>query len=176
MNDFKEDLEFSNSHEMSSWWDDCYRKAFPTMSACVSIRSDGWAQRGGIDRRIVLSCGRTITIDEKVRRKDYGDVLLEIWSDLEKKTPGWAIKPLACDYIAYAISPINKCYLFPTLNLQIALQNNKNDWHQFSIKEMNGFSYKDAKNNGWITRNMSVPTEILLDAIKNSIIIELNNE
>lgn len=51
----------------------------------VSVRDDGWAQRGGIDRVITLACGRTIKIDEKVRKEDWPDILLERWSDEQRK-------------------------------------------------------------------------------------------
>jgi hypothetical protein len=51
------------------------------MISAVSVRSDGWAQRGGIDRVIALACGRVFTVDEKVRTTDWNDILLEQWSD-----------------------------------------------------------------------------------------------
>ncbi len=173
MNDFNEDLEFSHSQEMASWWLECYQKAFPTMSACVNVRNDGWAQRGGIDRQIVLNCGRVVSVDEKVRRKDYGDILLEIFSDKDRKAQGWAIKPLACDFIAYAIAPTNKCFLFPTLNLQWALQKNKKEWNEKAVNKIDGFGYREAINRSWITQNMQVPADILLNAVKETLVITL---
>lgn len=39
------------------------------MSA-VAVEHDGWAQRGGIDLLLTLACGRTYTVDEKIRTED----------------------------------------------------------------------------------------------------------
>lgn len=74
---------------------DLYRQAFPTLVSAVSVRDDGWAQRGGIDRVLTLACGRTYTVDEKVRTNDWPDILLEEWSDEARRSPGWVLKPLA---------------------------------------------------------------------------------
>lgn len=64
------------------------------MSA-VAVEQDGWAQRGGIDRLLTLACGRTYTVDEKIRTEDWPDVLLERWSNEGLRRPGWVQKPLA---------------------------------------------------------------------------------
>jgi hypothetical protein len=69
-------------------WMGIYRKAFPTPISAVPDRNDGWAQRGGIDRVITLACGRVYTVDEKVRMNDWPDILLEQWSDEERRKPG----------------------------------------------------------------------------------------
>src|SRR5688572_29161879 len=102
VHDFGASLAQSNRHTDAPWWRDVYRTAFPSLRSMVSVKEDGWAQRGGIDRVLTLSSGRTIYVDEKVREKDYGDIILEQWSDVERRKPGWIQKPLACEYIAYA--------------------------------------------------------------------------
>jgi len=93
----------SERHTDSEWWMDTYRRAFPQLRSAVSVRQDGWAQRGGVDRVLTLACGRTYTVDEKVRAEDWNDILLEQWSDEARRVPGWVQKPLACDFIAYAL-------------------------------------------------------------------------
>src|SRR5208283_547587 len=98
---FGESLARSRSRESASFWLATYRKAFPTLLTAEPIRDDGWAQRAGIDRVLTLACGRTIWIDEKVREKDYGDILLERWSNYERLVDGWIVKPVACHYLAY---------------------------------------------------------------------------
>jgi len=94
----------------------------------VSIREDGWAQRGGIDRVLTLQCGRTYTVDEKVRTENWPDILLEQWSDEERRIPGWIQKPLACDFIAYAYAPAETCYLLPVVRLQRAWRQRGREW------------------------------------------------
>jgi hypothetical protein len=176
VHDFGRSLEWSHSMEDAPWWELVYRAAFPTMTTYVSVRGDGWAQRGGIDRLVVLGSGRVIMIDEKVRSKDYGDIFLEVWSDAERKVPGWAMKDLACDYVAYAFEPSATCYLLPFLDLRRALGLNKHRWGTMARKGEAGFSVRRAENrtNGrsWTTVGVCVPINELLAAIRDALVIQ----
>ena len=71
IHDFAGSLALSHSYSDASWWMDIYRRAFPSLISAVSVRDDGWAQRGGIDRVLTLACGRVYTVDEKVRTNDW---------------------------------------------------------------------------------------------------------
>jgi hypothetical protein len=162
---FSESLAKSHRAEDASWWLDVYRKAFPTLVAAPSVRKDGWAQRAGIDRQIILECGRVIPVDEKVRYRKYsGDILLEFWSDFERQEAGWAAKPLRCEFIAYAFAPSGVCYMFPTLTLQAACRANAREW-------VSVFKYLDARNKdertgrAWTTRSVAIPIDTLMTAI-----------
>lgn len=104
MHRFQESLDLSAEYG-SDWWIPIYRRAFATLISAVAVSDDGWAQRGGIDRLLTLACGRTFTVDEKIRTQDWPDVLLERRSDETRRSPGWVQKPLACDFIAYAYAP-----------------------------------------------------------------------
>jgi hypothetical protein len=77
VHNFSDSLEKSKAQEDAAWWPVVYKKAFPGYVAAVSVRNDGWAQRGGIDRVITLKSGKTVTVDEKVRYESYNDILLE---------------------------------------------------------------------------------------------------
>uniref|UniRef100_A0A6M3LJ26 Uncharacterized protein n=1 Tax=viral metagenome TaxID=1070528 RepID=A0A6M3LJ26_9ZZZZ len=162
MNDFHEDLEFSHKADELSCWEEIYNTAFPANKAITNTRDNGDLQHLGIDRTIVLSSGKAIYIDEKVRRKDYGDILLEYISNSCTETKGWVEKPLFCDYIAYAILPINTCYLLPVPQLQKAWIEHKDLWL---------FSYgtRIAENKYYNTLSCPVPINILFKAIGNSL-------
>ena len=84
---FQDSLAKSHEQESAPWWREIYEAAFPNFASMVSVRQDGWAQRGGIDRVVTLKSGRVVTIDEKVRSESYADILLERWSDNDRKTP-----------------------------------------------------------------------------------------
>jgi hypothetical protein len=120
VHNFTASLAMSERHSTARWWMDMYRRAFPRLASVVSVRDDGWAQRGGIDRLLTLSCGRTYSVDEKIRAEDWPDILLEQWSDEARRIPGWIQKPLACDFIAYAYAPSGRCFLLPVPALQRA--------------------------------------------------------
>lgn len=137
----------------------------------ISVRDDGWAQRGGIDRVITLSSGRTVTADEKVREKDYPDILWEYLSDAEKKRPGWCCKDLACDYIAYAFVPSQTCYLLPALQLRKAFLKHGREWVHLGRSRQNGFQIVRAVNDGYTTVSVAVPIRESLDAIRDAMVI-----
>lgn len=171
VHDFGESLRASHEQANAPFWIPTYRKAFPTMASAVCVRDDGWAQRGGVDRVLTLSCGRRVTIDEKVRAKDYGDILLERWSNYERKTPGWIVAPLLCDYIAYAVLPIRQCYLLPTLELQRAWRERGPDWAEKAKSGTSGYRICRAKNSHYETISIAVPVDQLFSAIRDSMIV-----
>lgn len=66
----------------------------------------GWSvNRGSACREydVLLSKGElTYKIEEKIRRHDYGDLLLEIIQDVPSGNPGWFAET-RCDYLVYAV-------------------------------------------------------------------------
>ncbi len=169
---FDRSLALSQEQEAAPWWEPVYRQAFPGFVCMVSVREDGWAQRGGIDRVITLKSGRTVTVDEKVRAKSYGDILLERWSSRERRTAGWAQKDLACDYIAYAFVPDRRCYLLPALSLRAAWLANGRDWIANAEAGAEGFRTVLAKNEGYTTESIAVPIETLMRAMQAAQIVD----
>lgn len=124
----------------------------------VSHRKNGYWQKAGVDRSVILENSKQILVDEKIRRKDYGDIALEVWSDVENKKEGWICKPLMADYIAYAFLQSKKCYLFPVVQLQYAWKNNRENWTR-------DFGLKEAKNNNYTTVFCPVPMQDLFPEI-----------
>lgn len=161
---FKASLARSQEYEAAPWWSAVYQAAFSGVESMVSVRQDGWAQRAGIDRVITLRCGRVIRVDEKVREKDWGDILLERWSDERRKVPGWIQKPLACDFIAYAFVPSATCYLLPTLTLQKAWRLNGKEWVE-RHKEIR------ADNGSYTTVSCAVPKGELFAALTDAMCV-----
>jgi hypothetical protein len=143
---------------------DLYRRAFPTLRSAVYVRDDGWAQRAGIDRVLTLACGRIYTVDEKVRSNDWPDILLEQWSDQERRIPGWVQKPLACDFIAYAFAPSRRCYLLPVALLQRAWRLNGRRW-------IEQFGQHRARNCGYVSTSVPVPIATLERAMSAAMFV-----
>lgn len=145
---------------------DIYRRAFPKLASAVAVRSDGWAQRGGIDRVLTLECGRSFTVDEKVRTSEWPDILLERWSDEERRVPGWVQKPLACDFIAYAFAPSGVVYLLPVQLLQRAWRLNGKEWIQ-------RYGTRRARNIGYVTASVPVPRDVLMEAMAEAMVVRM---
>lgn len=162
--DFDQCLAFSHAGSDMPFWEKVYRKAFPTMQSMHDHREDGFHQREGIDRTILLPGAKLLYIDEKLRGKNkrtgkiYEDIALEEWSDEARRKPGWTQKPLRADYIAYAIAPLGKCYLLPVPQLQKAWLDNRVYWkaQYWQIR---------APNNGYVTVSYGIPVSILFKAL-----------
>lgn len=173
VHNFNESLAWSHHQEDQPFWREVYEKAFPSMVHFHSTRADGWAQRGGIDRTIMLEDGTVITVDEKVRREDYPDILIEHWSDEKRRIPGWGHrdKSLTCDYIAYALIPSQTCYLLPYQVLRRAIKLNGQTWWTKAKSKSPGYRIVEANNRTYKTISYVVPTEVLLEAICDCMIV-----
>ena len=172
VHDFRRSLSRSHALADAAWWETVYRKAFPGFMAMVSVRNDGWAQRGGIDRVITLREGRTILIDEKVREKDWPDILLERWSDRNRRIPGWIQKDLACEFIAYAFLPSRRCYLLPFLILRKSWIDHGKRWIARAYDNTDRqFQVIHAVNNGYTTESIAIPIEMLLQSMTESMCV-----
>lgn len=132
----------------------CYDKWFPYHTKIERKDADSKEQREGLDTTIYLKHGKKILIQEKMRFVKYDDIFLEIYSDLERKTHGWMAKEQIHQFIAYYIQPTGKAYLLPTEPLRKAYLENGTKW----IKK---YGFKDAVNQGYITRGIPVPINVL---------------
>lgn len=168
---FATSLAVSKETEDAPWWHEIYSRAFPGYLGSVSVRDDGWAQRGGIDRVITLKSGKTITVDEKVRRQAWSDIALERWSDRQRRIPGWVQKDLACDFIAYAFVPTQTGYLFPFLMLRRAWLEHGREWCSMAEREEGGFHVVLADNGRYVTESIAVPVATLLSAVREAMTV-----
>jgi hypothetical protein len=158
---FPKSLEKSQQYVTADWWERIYRKAFPNFASMVAITNDGWAQRGGIDRVITLTSGRTVSIEEKVRERAWPDVLLELWSDEARRIPGWVQKELAADYLAYVFLPSKMCLLLPFLDLRRA-------WREYGRQWIAKYPEVRAENRGYVTVSVAVPVGELLGVLQSN--------
>jgi hypothetical protein len=197
VHDFQKQLAYSEQASYEPFWDAVYKKAFPNIINHMPCPGDSESQRMGIDRLIMLSNGLTIRIDEKKRKKYYNvdDILLEFISVDKTKsrtgTPGWIEKDLAIDYLAYAVIPQKRCYLFPwqlvrrvwvAYGDQWIATADENDRKKAEAKERgeyykgNGFYIKSAKNVGYWTWSVIVPMKTFRESLAQSSIVTVAEE
>ena len=166
VHNFKDSYEKAENEKNDPFWLSVYEEAFPNMVSAMAARKYSDAQKAGIDRVILLSNTRSLYIDEKLRFKEYSDILLEYMSNDRHQTKGWMDKDLAIDYLAYAFVESKKCYLFDWQMLKRTWKYYRNIW----IKE---FGTVTAKNKGYNTLSVPVPTELLLSKVSKASIIQL---
>lgn len=157
INEFKYDLKFSLEHGFDEFINKFYLEVFPWLES-IEIVDNIELQKKGIDKILKFENKKEILIDEKKRRKDYGDILLEEYSNYEKKIVGWLGKEKYTDYISYIVIPSKKIFLFPFLLLQSAWVKNYESW-------LDLYDRKLAPNPGYYTSNIPVPKDVLINAL-----------
>jgi len=146
-----------------------YKLLWPTLTS-IRINADRKLQSQGVDKFIDFENG-ILKIEEKFRKNWYGDILLEYISVDYNNTPGWMEKLLICDYIFYAIIPINKVYWFYYPELKQLWDTYKNCWIYYGEKKQHGFTKIVSKNrtyNKYNTISVGVKPELLLNSISQS--------
>jgi hypothetical protein len=151
------------------WIESLYRRAFHNYESSYVIRSDGWAQRGGMDRKINLTSGRSVFIEEKFRDADYWDFFLETWSDKQRKKPGWMQQDLLADFVAYVFIPSRKMYLLPYLDLRRAWLTHGRLWLKKCPRQR-------VPNPGYVTEGIVVPIRTVLSALRDGMFFEFTGE
>ena len=95
--DYTKDKEWADDPEDSAKFDRLYRSIFGDRLVKIELVTDAKRQKQGIDKILHIGCQETghpvqkITVDEKKRRSDYPDIILEVYSNTDRKTPGWLL-------------------------------------------------------------------------------------
>lgn len=166
LNDFATDLEYSLDEDDNELLDRFYYRIFPGLASIEFVKNLR-DQKRGVDKILYFQNGGTVTIDEKKRRKDYGDIALEIYHKGKDRRLGWFFTA-QCDYIVYIVMPTRKIYLLPLLSLRMAWRKNREKW----------LKYKRiiSHNKNYDTFSIPVPPQELLDAIGSEISQELGTK
>lgn len=171
---FDDCLRRSESAKHMDFWEKTYRKAFPDMVALQDNARDNDAQRGGVDRLVILRSTQILRIQEKARERDYGDILLEYLSNDQSSTPGWMNKDLMIDYLAYGFVPSRRCYLFPWPLLRRAWLHHRDIWIRNALHGVDGFKHVEAKNPNYKTLSVAISTTLLLKTVSRASVIQLD--
>lgn len=177
--DFQQQLQYANVNTSPDQLQIFYASFFPWLKSVEKVH-DRILQRQGIDTIVTFENGKRVYFDEKVRKKDWGDILLEEfsvwrnypflngveigkfdeaigWHDAGLK-PGWLNGNKTTDYIAYIVKPSRKVYFLPFLLLQSA-------WRRFYLQWLADYGRRPAKNKRYTTTNVPVEIDILYQAL-----------
>lgn len=126
---------YGNVRSIRNRFEAFYRRMYPDADRIVWTSTPGVHKpdldyaEAGIDALVFFPIGRTVTIAELYRQKDYGDMLIEVWSDAEKRFPGWAIDDSRHTMqIAYAVDELQAVYWLPFRTFQRACSKYLQQW------------------------------------------------
>ncbi|OQB36864.1 MAG: hypothetical protein BWY09_01778 [Candidatus Hydrogenedentes bacterium ADurb.Bin179] len=154
----------SHENEGAGFWVEAYNYFFPNHAAVIRHSQNGDHQRLGIDTTVVMPNSKTYRIDEKLRRGEWTDILLEEYSDRDRHTLGWIIKPVLCDFFLYAVPAAGKAYLLPCGPLQAAWRANADQWRR-TCKRITVDNHDPATGRTWTSINWAVEENVLFPAI-----------
>lgn len=155
----------SQAPENEKWWEEVYRKAFPNFQCFMPLLGDSDLQRKGVDRIVALTAGPALYFDEKIRRGEYNDILIEYEANDRTHAPGWIEKDLEIHYIAYAFQTSGRVYFLPWALLKRTWKIYKDQWLGDAKAERNGLSLIPGRNRNYTTWNVAVPIDTLIAAI-----------
>jgi len=164
---FKSDNAKSLRWENSDWLKNSIHEIFPDLEE-IETETRKTHQKAGIDAWLVRTSGEQ-TIDYKFRQRHCGvepDVALEIFSDEQKATPGWAMKNGATDWIGYVFMPSLAVWILDFKAVRRALAAHFGEWCTKANDNEAGFSWKFAYNKGrggkvYKSRNLIVPMSVM---------------
>jgi hypothetical protein len=138
-------------------------------------------QYKGIDRILYLQSGKIFKIEEKIRTKDWGDILIEIiadprYADFNPDTGmithshlrgiGWIYKDYSCELIAFFHANTEDGHIFSWKKFQKVYFDNIVEWYDLAVRNKNGFALKEAKNKDFSSHNIAIPKKAFFDAYK----------
>ena len=165
VNDFKAQNNRSHSEEATRFWFSIYNQLFINMVCWMTPSQRCNAQFMGIDRVILLDNGKSICIDEKLREREYPDILFEYISNDVTGTRGWMDKDLSIDYLAYGFINSKKAYIFDWRVL-------KRVWSIYKKRWIVNYPTKKALNKGYSTLSVAVPIKEVLLRYQGAIFIK----
>lgn len=158
---FNEELKFSLNTDLEHALNESYKKIFPVEN--IETITDINLQKLGVDKIITLTNGRRLSLDEKIRKTDYQDILLEKYSNSELKVAGWINDHKITDFISYVIISSRIYYLISYPLLRSTWNRKKDDWEKM-------FGTKTAQNQGYSTVSIPVPFKELFSEINSPIV------
>lgn len=123
----------------------------------------------GVDIIVKLKNGKNIYIDDKLIKKHYDNICLEIYSRVETKAVGYIenFKHIT-DYVAYWKAK-DQCILLDYLTLRMTLIKNRKSWLKYKAKQ-DSQSTDEKTGLQWTSIVFNIPDEIFFEAYKNAII------
>ena len=163
---FADDLKTSKQHTAA-----ITTILLSAFSDAVAVETaSGADDRAGADYWLVLTDGRRLAVDAKIRSVDYrqyghDDLALETHSSIESNKPGWTLDAAKnTDYVLWYWPPTGRHCILPFARLRAAFAMHCDDWigHYKTATTLT-----EHGNNQWHSQTVFVPTDTIRSAISN---------
>lgn len=181
INYYGKDISYADSAEVFQKTNDFIHKKLDSIDLVKKILpvTDKKLQFEGVDKVLVLESGAIRRLEEKIRRKTYNDILVEIVADNRyasynsqtnefkqemHRGVGWGMKKYETDFLLYYFEDTDSGYLLSWKKVRQVLALNLQNWYQLAEKNKNGFGLKIAYNKDYHSINLAIPTQVFLNA------------
>jgi hypothetical protein len=143
-----------------------YRDYWPDHQGVLSNDVHNDAQHAGADRLIYLWSAKPLSIEEKIRRGFWRDVLLEFISNSVTKAPGWVTKKNGNDFLVYALPEMGRYRMLPQEPLYQLWRKRGAQWTKWAETEYGGFKIRESgtrgSNGGYKSQSVAVPEHVMV--------------
>jgi len=171
INYYNNDMHYADSKEVSDKIEAFLRnklKKYWQIKSTVQIKEKK-LQFSGVDRLLMIPERQPIRVEEKVRRKTRGDILIELIADnnfylKEHRGLGWGLKNYSTDILLYFFEDTETGHIFHWNKFQKALLANLPEWYDLAKSKRRGFSLRKAYNKNYYSLNIAIPRSVFLKA------------
>jgi hypothetical protein len=153
VHDFKKDLEWSELPSQYILYMQAIQYWWPETISWNRI-TDLEGQKDGKDATIYLPNNKTIKLQFKIRKLDYGDLCIEYRHDYYNggNSLGWIAKDSDADFLIYCT---------PKSTYRINYKDLHSTWKKYGNLWIKLFDLPPAKNKSYDTRNISIDFDVL---------------
>jgi len=177
-NEYGKDIDYADSKSIVTNTNRHIRRHFASKQLFITDingipKTNKSVQFKGIDKIVMTAGGKIFKIEEKVRRRDYGDILVELYADNNfylkaHRGTGWIMKDYSCDIIMFYYENTDRSIIFSWKMFQYIFKIKMSEWYDYAKNRQFGFSLKKAENtyrNGgkYHSLNMVVPEKFFME-------------
>jgi hypothetical protein len=185
MNHYGQDINYADSSDIFEKTANFIRSKMSRFDHIIKIDAvkDKQLQFSGVDKIVVTQSGKVLRLEEKVRRKDWGDLLVEVIADNrfakydpvnnsfeyeKKRGVGWGMKEYSTDLLLYYFEESDTGYILSWKKFKAMFDAMLPTWYIYAQQKQFGFDLKVAKNKGYQSINIAIPKDIFIEAYKKT--------
>jgi len=174
INYYSSDMKYADSEEIFKKTSSYIFRKMAEINPILKINpvTNKKMQFEGVDKILTTRKNVFLKLEEKVRKKDWGDILIEIVADdryasycphtnqfnySEMRGVGWGMKQYKTDLLLYYFEESDSGYLLSWKKFQEMFLNNIQSWYLLALANKDKFAIKNAQNKNYSSINIAIP-------------------